>query len=194
MITGQQIRETREAKGWSRSELAAKLGIHHVSIRHAEDGKGNPEARKAILKALGLTEAPDSNGTVREVKQVEMINGMPADEWRAKCKAEVEEHNRRVEQDRLNDQDGDGCPPLVSAAEIDGQTTTSGIPIGDCDVVIPGSLVKAARNLGLTLSQTIAVCRIELIWSSACGVPAGNPTVDGWRSLIDSLKSWSHGG
>lgn len=169
MITGQQIREAREAKGWERSQLARHAKVHHASVRWAEIGADiNPHARKAILKALGLTESIDSNGIVREVKQA--ID---------------------IEQERMYDRmaDADDEPPLVSGGDIDGNTTTGGVPIGETDVYFPGTLVKVAREESLTVGQMINLTRVKAVLNDNGG--NCNPrTVEEWRAFCGAMKGW----
>jgi transcriptional regulator with XRE-family HTH domain len=158
-ITGQQIKEAREAKGLSRSDLAKKIGVHHVSISHVEDRGSRTMTRDKVIKFLGLAESVDRNGKVQEVK---------------------------IDEGKMPLSDPEDPRLLVSAALEAGVTTP---PV----FAIPGYLVKVARDYNLTLDQTIAVCRIEAIWSEACGYVPGESTDNEWRSIIDGLLKWFKG-
>lgn len=172
MITGEQIRAAREAKGWERSHLARHAKVHHASVRWAEIGADiNPKARKAILKALGLTESIDSNGTVRKVKEVIFPPTTNIDELREKVKEHFE----------------DDEPPLVSGGEIDGNTTTGGVPIGETDVYFPGTLIMVARDESLTIGQMLNLLRVKSVLNDNGG--NCNPvTVEEWRSFCRAMK------
>jgi DNA-binding XRE family transcriptional regulator len=143
-ITGLQIKEAREAKGLSRSDLAKKIGVHPISISHAENQDSRNIARDKAIKFLGLAESVDRNGKVQEVK-------------------------------------------------IDSGTITEVVLAEDCDIVIPGKLVNVARGFNLNFDQVVAVCRIEAIWSEACGYVPGESTDNEWRSIIDGLLKWFKG-
>ena len=65
---GIAIRKAREAKEWSRTALADKLGCHGSLIGHWEAGRGKPgpDLRAKVEKVLGIPasvfDAPAANG------------------------------------------------------------------------------------------------------------------------------------
>ena len=52
-----RIREYREAKGWTRPQLAIRAGVHKNTIENAENSEGNVrvDTLLKISKALGVS-------------------------------------------------------------------------------------------------------------------------------------------
>jgi transcriptional regulator with XRE-family HTH domain len=53
---GHSIKEAREAKGWTQSDLAVRLDVTRLTICYWETGKRTPRPRRmpGIAKTLGL--------------------------------------------------------------------------------------------------------------------------------------------
>jgi transcriptional regulator with XRE-family HTH domain len=45
------IRELRQAAGWSQRDLAARIGVSHMSVSHWETSRNEPSARQLRLLA-----------------------------------------------------------------------------------------------------------------------------------------------
>ncbi len=45
------IRELRQAADWSQRDLAARIGVSHMSVSHWETGRNEPSARQLRLLA-----------------------------------------------------------------------------------------------------------------------------------------------
>jgi transcriptional regulator with XRE-family HTH domain len=54
---GSKIKQLREAKAWSQSDLTRAAGLTHGLVSRLEDGVGNPSLKTlaAIGKALGVS-------------------------------------------------------------------------------------------------------------------------------------------
>lgn len=52
-----RLAQARRAKGLTQAELAAKSGVHRVTIARLERGKGSPNAKtlKRLAAALGVS-------------------------------------------------------------------------------------------------------------------------------------------
>lgn len=69
MVTGDQIRDARIAKGWSQADLAKRVGVSQVTIQQIESGKiTRSKFLPDIERELGIN--PDGN-TARPVKPIE---------------------------------------------------------------------------------------------------------------------------
>ncbi len=74
-ITGEQIRKAREARGWSRSGFAWKIGVHPTSLAFAERTNTANEARDKAIKALGLADETESADKAAETADAHVISG-----------------------------------------------------------------------------------------------------------------------
>lgn len=54
-MTGEEIRAAREARGWSRAELAARSGLDSDTIRRIEEQGQAPQARTLRMLRAALT-------------------------------------------------------------------------------------------------------------------------------------------
>lgn len=164
MITGQQIRETREAKGLSRREVAAMAGISEMGVRSVEADKYSGKSKVAILKAIGLTEAPGQNGDVQKVKKkskgdyVKRMAAIEEEEKKAKQQDEVHRITVKVSH-----------PPA--------------------SVTIPGALLAVAREEKLTVDQVVTLSLIGDFIHAACNL-SGPFNADDWRQLLKGVKGW----
>lgn len=55
MSMGTQIKEAREAIGWTQAELAAEVGVNPTTVFHWENGKFNPKDPELVGEVLGVT-------------------------------------------------------------------------------------------------------------------------------------------
>lgn len=51
---GQRLKQTRDAKGWTQSDLSSKSGINSMAISHFENDRRAPTIRNAVRLCRAL--------------------------------------------------------------------------------------------------------------------------------------------
>lgn len=78
-MIGERIRQARERRGWTQTELAAKVGVGYKTVSNWETGNTVPQNRLGMLRELfpgELNDSPADNGhdAIRSYSEMAILN------------------------------------------------------------------------------------------------------------------------